>query len=104
MKLQGSTILITGANRGLGAAFAQAALAAGARKIYAAVRDPSRVDIPGLHPVRLDVTSTADIAALQDQCRDVSLLINNAGISRPTPFLDPGMGASLQAELATNLL
>ena len=43
MKIQGSVALVTGANRGLGAAFARALLAAGAAKVYAAARDPALI-------------------------------------------------------------
>lgn len=104
MQLTDSVVLITGANRGLGAAFARAALAGGARKVYAAARDPSQVTLPGVHPLRLDVTSPAEVAAAARECRDVSLLINNAGISRPVPLLGDGLEDALRAELETNLM
>lgn len=81
MQVKNATVFITGANRGLGRAFAQAALAAGAAKVYAAARDPRSVDIPGVVPVALDVTNPAAVAAAAAQCQDVTLLINNAGIS-----------------------
>jgi NAD(P)-dependent dehydrogenase (short-subunit alcohol dehydrogenase family) len=55
MKLQNAVVLITGANRGIGLAFAQAALARDARKIYAAARNPSDVTLPGVE--RLDGTT-----------------------------------------------
>jgi NAD(P)-dependent dehydrogenase (short-subunit alcohol dehydrogenase family) len=50
MKVQDSVAFVTGANRGLGAALAQALLAGGARKVYAAARDPARVTISGVEP------------------------------------------------------
>ena len=81
MKIQGSTALVTGANRGLGLAYAKALLAAGARKVYAAARDPSTVTLPGVVPVKLDVTNPAEVAAAAAQCGDVDLVINNAGIA-----------------------
>jgi NAD(P)-dependent dehydrogenase (short-subunit alcohol dehydrogenase family) len=56
MEVQDSVALVTGANRGLGAALAQALVAGGARKVYAAARDPARVTISGVEPIRLDVT------------------------------------------------
>ena len=81
MKIQNSVAFITGANRGLGLAYAQALLAAGARKVYAGARDPSTVpSLDGLVPVRLDVNNAADIAAAAAQCGDVDLVINNAGV------------------------
>ena len=62
MKIQGSTALVTGANRGLGLAFAKALLAAGAAKVYAGARDPATLTLPGVIPVKLDVTHDHDIA------------------------------------------
>lgn len=104
MKIQNSTAFVTGANRGLGLAYARALLAAGARKVYAGARDPSTVPvIEGLVPVRLDVNSADDIAAAAAQCDDVDLLINNAGIIADEPLLG-GRGADgLREVLETNL-
>jgi NAD(P)-dependent dehydrogenase (short-subunit alcohol dehydrogenase family) len=53
VKLQDSIVLITGANRGIGLAFAQAAFARGAHKVYAGAGDPALITTPGLIPVRL---------------------------------------------------
>ena len=80
MQLNGTVALVTGANRGIGAALTQALLAAGAAKVYAAARTPDLIDNTDVTPVRIDVTSSTDIAAAADACRDVTLLINNAGI------------------------
>ena len=55
-------MLITGANRGIGLAFAEAALARGARKIYAGARSPSFIFTPAILPMKLDVTSDKDVA------------------------------------------
>lgn len=89
MNLSHAVVLITGANRGLGRAFAEAALAAGAAKVYAAARDPASIDLPGVVPLRLDVTDPAQVAAAAAECRDVTLLINNAGILRGGSLLAP---------------
>ncbi|WP_283634127.1 oxidoreductase [Mycolicibacterium poriferae] len=83
MKIDNAVVLVTGANRGLGRAFAEAAVARGARKVYAAVRDPSALTLQGVTPVQLDVTRPQDVAAAAAQCTDVSLLINNAGVMYP---------------------
>ena len=56
MRIHDSVAFVTGANRGLGLAFAQEVLAAGARKVYAAARHPERITLDGVERVRLDVT------------------------------------------------
>src|ERR1700741_345020 len=103
MKLDNAVVLITGANRGLGLAFAREALARGARKVYAGARDPASVTLPGVQAVKLDVTNPADIAAAAAQLRDVTLLVNNAGIARTGGFLAPDSVEALRAQLETNL-
>lgn len=103
MKLDNATVLITGANRGIGLAFAKAALARGARKVYAGARDPKSVTLPGVTPLQLDVTSPADVAAAAQAAGDVTLLINNAGIAQFGGFLAADAEARLRQQLETNL-
>ena len=98
MFIKDSVVFITGANRGLGLAYARGALAAGAKKVYAAARDPASITLPGLIPVALDVTNAEQIAAAAGACGDVTILINNAGISRSSNFLSGA--ASLEAAKA----
>lgn len=102
MQLKNAVVFITGANRALGRAFAQAALAAGAAKVYAAARDPASVDLPGVVPVALDVTDPAQIAAAAAQCADVTLLINNAGVSQGAGVLAADAIATARKHLETN--
>jgi len=71
MKIQDSVALVTGANRGLGLAFARALLAGGARKVYAAARDPASVNLAGVQPIRLDVTKPAEIDKVAGELGDV---------------------------------
>lgn len=85
MDITGKHVLITGANRGIGRALAEAALAAGAGKVYAAARDASAIDLPGVEAVALDVTDHAAVAALAERLTDVDLLINNAGVAHVQP-------------------
>ena len=54
--LRDSVAVVTGANRGLGHQFASQLLERGAAKVYAAARDPQRVDLPGVVPLQLDIT------------------------------------------------
>jgi len=102
MKLKNAVVFITGANRGLGRAFAEAALAAGAAKVYAAARDPASIDLAGVVPVALDVTDAAQVAAAAAQCADVTLLINNAGISQGAGVLADDAIATARRHLDTN--
>jgi len=103
MQLKDSVVFVTGANRGLGLAFAQAALAAGARKVYAAARDPASVTLPGVVPIPLDVGNAAQVAAAVRDCGDVTLLVNNAGISMGSSFLaSPDAVAAARAEFEVN--
>lgn len=103
MKLDNATVLITGANRGIGLAFAKAALARGASKVYAGARDPATVTLPGVTPLRLDVNSPADIAAAVATAGDVSVVINNAGIAQFGGLLAADAEARLRQQLETNV-
>ncbi len=87
MKIDGATLLITGANRGIGLAFAHEALARGARKVFAGARDPASVTLAGVVPIRLDVSSPADVAAAAAACGEVTIVINNAGIALTGTYL-----------------
>ena len=80
----GSTFIITGANGGIGLAFAVEALQQGAAKVYCGVRDLGAVSpelaASGAEPVLLDVTDEANVAAVAAQCSDVNVVVNNAGL------------------------
>ena len=104
MRIAGCTALVTGAGRGLGAAFVQALRVSGAATVYAGMRLPHDVPVPNVHPVALDVTQADQIAAAAENLGEVGLLINNAGVMAPGPaLLDTQGSAGLQAQLATNL-
>lgn len=105
MKIEGSIALVTGANRGLGAAFVRALVAAGARKVYAAARDPGKVSpADRVVPVRLDVTKPDQVVSLAAQLGDVTLVINNAGVFEPGPLLALGAVDALQRQLEVNAI
>lgn len=101
MKVQNSVALVTGANRGLGAAFARGLVEAGA-SVYAAARDPASVKVLGVVPVRLDVTHPENVADLARELGDVTLLVNNAGVFETGPLLEATSVDALRRQLETN--
>lgn len=64
-------------------------LARGARKVYARARDLASVAQAGVQALKLDVDKPEDVAAAAAQAPDVTLVINNAGITQPGGFLAP---------------
>ncbi len=102
MELKNSVILITGANRGVGLALAKEALERGAAKVYAAARDPEKIALRGVVPVRLDVTNQDDVDRAVATCPDVTLLVNNAGISRHGGVLSGTSEEAAREQMETN--
>lgn len=102
MRIEDSVALVTGANRGLGRAFAQALLERGARQVYAGARDPGTVPAgQGIAPVKLDITNPEDIADVVRRYPEINLLINNAGVSRGGSLLASPL-EGIRADFETN--
>jgi NAD(P)-dependent dehydrogenase (short-subunit alcohol dehydrogenase family) len=79
--LIGRTVLVTGANGGLGQQFVEQAVSRGAKKVYAAARSFGHWSDPRVQSLALDVTNPEDIKRAVLTAPDVDLLINNAGIA-----------------------
>jgi NAD(P)-dependent dehydrogenase (short-subunit alcohol dehydrogenase family) len=102
LPIEGSVAFVTGGNRGLGRAVVDDLLARGAAKVYATSRSAHEHPDPRVVPLVLDVTDPQSVAAAADEADDVTLLINNAGVSNGTPVLD-GPLDGIRADLETNL-
>jgi NAD(P)-dependent dehydrogenase (short-subunit alcohol dehydrogenase family) len=100
MTVTGKAVLVTGANRGIGQALVEEALARGARRVYAGTRQPLTHPDPRVTPVTLDVTDAAQIQAAVEQVDALDILINNAGIALYDDLTDR---AALERSLAVNL-
>ncbi len=96
MNVKGSIVLVTGANRGLGARLVDHLLDTGASKVYATARDPRSVAStvsadPRVSVLALDVTDQSSVDAAAKAAPDVTLLVNNAGVL--------GFGGALEGDL-----
>ncbi|MFD9484977.1 SDR family oxidoreductase [Streptomyces sp. NPDC059991] len=100
MELENTVAVVTGANRGLGRHLAAQLVERGA-KVYGAARRPETVDLPGVTPLRLDLTDEESIRAAARAASDATLLVNNAGISTATPLIAGGLDA-VRLEMETN--
>lgn len=94
------TVLVTGANRGLGKQIAAEFVARGA-KVYAGARRPETVDAPGVIPVQLDITDPESVRRAAEIAADVTVLVNNAGISTRANLLT-GPIEDVRAEMETH--
>ncbi|KMS85221.1 MULTISPECIES: SDR family oxidoreductase [Streptomyces] len=100
--IKNSVALVTGGSRGLGKALVEELYARGASKVYATARDPRSVTHPDAVPLALEVTDPASVAAAAAQAQDVTVLINNAGISVGAhSFLDAAV-EDVRREFETN--
>ncbi|MFC6599924.1 SDR family oxidoreductase [Kitasatospora paranensis] len=100
MDLSTSTVLVTGANRGLGRELSRELLARGAT-VYAGARNPDLVDLPGAKPIALDITDPLSVAAAAAATGDVTVLVNNAGTSTGSDLLT-GDPESIRLEMETH--
>ena len=100
MTLAGRTVLVTGANRGIGQALVEEALRRGATRIYAGTRQPLSHSDGRVTPLTLDVTNAAQTQAAVERVESLDILINNAGVGLYDDLSDR---AALEQHLAVNL-
>ena len=81
MDIQNKTVLITGANRGIGRALVQDALRRGAKRVYAGMRSASAITDYRATPLTLDITNASQIQEAAAKVDTLDVLINNAGIA-----------------------
>src|SRR5262245_32934828 len=100
MTITGKTVLITGANRGIGQALVEEALSRGAKRVYAGTRQPLTHSDERVTPLTLDVTNAAQIQKAVEKVESLDILINNAGLAL---YDDLNDRAALERHLAVNL-
>ena len=101
MNVSQKTVLITGANRGIGQALVDEALRRGAKRVYAGMRTVVPHPDARVRPLRLDVTSASQILEAVEEVGALDLLVNNAGIAL---FDDLSGAGAIEQHLAVNLL
>lgn len=103
MRVRDSVAFVTGANRGIGLAFARELLGRGVKKVYAGVRKVDSIELSGVIPIKFDVREPAIVTAAALRCGDVTLLVNNAGIARAdATALDPAVIDNAHEMFETN--
>jgi NAD(P)-dependent dehydrogenase (short-subunit alcohol dehydrogenase family) len=100
MNLENRTILITGANRGIGRALVEEALKRGVKRVYAGTRSPLQHPDKQVTPLTLDVTSAEQIERAVSEIDSLDILINNAGIAMYDDLTKPDV---IEQHLAVNL-
>lgn len=103
MNIEGAVVLVTGANRGIGRAMVERFVTNGAKRVYAAARTPSAIEAkPDVSPIALDVTSADDVRRVGERCSDVTILVNNAGVSLGRPLIGAESEAFAESEMNVN--
>jgi NAD(P)-dependent dehydrogenase (short-subunit alcohol dehydrogenase family) len=100
MTIADRTVLVTGANRGIGQALVKEALRRGAKRVYAGTREPLAHSDGRVTPLTLDVTNAAQIREAVEKVESLDVLINNAGLALYDDLSDR---ATIEQHLAVNL-
>jgi NAD(P)-dependent dehydrogenase (short-subunit alcohol dehydrogenase family) len=99
-RIADGTVLVTGANRGIGRALVEEALAREAKRVYACTRQPMVHPDRRVTPLVFDLTDAAQIRAAAGKVESLDILINNAGLALYDDLSDP---SAIEQHLAVNL-
>jgi NAD(P)-dependent dehydrogenase (short-subunit alcohol dehydrogenase family) len=102
MNIFSSIAKVTGADRGLGRAFARELVSRGADKVHGASRNPASVTEPDVTPIALDVTDSDRIVEIEQKCQDVNVLANSTGLIEASSFIDAPCSDAARLEMDTN--
>jgi NAD(P)-dependent dehydrogenase (short-subunit alcohol dehydrogenase family) len=100
MNIENRTVLITGANRGIGRALVSEALRRGAKRVYAGTRGALEHPDPHVTPLTLDVTNVSQIERAAEEVESLDVLVNNAGVALNDDLSNPEL---VEQQLAVNL-
>lgn len=107
--VKNKTVLVTGANRGIGKAILEEAIRRGAAKVYAAVRNvDSALPLVAEHgervvPIRVDLDDPKSIVAAAETATDVDVVVNNAGVLKTSTAIGKDAIETLQFEINANV-
>lgn len=110
IELQGKTVLVTGANRGIGKAITEEFIQQGAAKVYLAVRNTDSVKAllqqygDKVAVIELDVADAASISRAAQIANDVEIVVNNAGVLKNATVLDPAAIDALAFQMQVNVV
>lgn len=107
--IKDSTILITGADGGIGVALVKECLKLGAKKIYATGLNLENLQLTFKNylkvlPIELDVTNSGQILKIANECADTNILVNNAGVELKVPFIAERSSQTALFEMKVNYI